>query len=64
MLWWKCLKIYEFDVIAGIPYTALPIATAVSLDQNWPMVYARKEVKDYGQLKRNWKVYMKKVKQL
>lgn len=47
-----CQKINELpdshDLIAGIPYTALPIATAVSLAKEIPMVYMRKEKKDYG----------------
>lgn len=38
----------EYDRIAGIPYTALPIATAFSLQTGKPMIYNRKEVKTYG----------------
>ena len=38
----------KFQRIAGIPYAGLPIATAVSLAGNLPMIYARKEAKDYG----------------
>jgi uridine monophosphate synthetase len=37
-----------FHRIAGIPYAGLPIATAVSLAGRFPLVYARKETKDYG----------------
>jgi uridine monophosphate synthetase len=36
------LKTLTFDRLAGIPYTALPITTAVSLLGNWPLVYPRK----------------------
>ncbi len=42
------LRELSFDRIAGLPYAALPIATAISLQTGWPMIYPRKEVKDYG----------------
>lgn len=38
----------KFDRIAGLPYAAIPIATAVSLAGNYPMIYPRKEAKTYG----------------
>jgi uridine monophosphate synthetase len=42
------LKSLTFDRIAGLPYAAIPIATAVCLQGNYPMVYPRKEAKEYG----------------
>ncbi len=42
------LKRLEYQRIAGIPYAALPIATVVAQLLQRPMIYARKEVKDYG----------------
>jgi len=38
----------QFSRIAGLPYAAIPIATAISLAGNYPMIYPRKEVKSYG----------------
>lgn len=38
----------RFDRLAALPYAALPIGTAVSLAGQWPMVYPRREAKDYG----------------
>jgi len=38
----------KFDRIAGIPYAAIAIATAISLEGNLPMIYPRKEQKGYG----------------
>ena len=42
------LSILEFSRIAGLPYAAIPIVTAISLAGDYPMIYPRKEVKTYG----------------
>ncbi len=38
----------RFDRLAGIPYAGLPIATAISLAMNRPLIYPRRETKSYG----------------
>jgi uridine monophosphate synthetase len=38
----------KFGRLAGLPYAAIPIATAISLRGSYPMIYPRKEAKEYG----------------
>ena len=42
------IKDMKFDVLTGIPYTALPIASLVASKLKKPLVYMRKEEKAYG----------------
>ncbi|HLE72616.1 MAG TPA: orotidine-5'-phosphate decarboxylase [Anaerolineales bacterium] len=37
-----------FDRLAALPYAALPIAAAISIQSGWPLIYPRKETKEYG----------------
>jgi len=44
----QLLRPLTFDRLAAIPYAALPIGTAVSLERGCPLIYPRKEVKGHG----------------
>ena len=44
----EVLRGLEFERIAGIPYAALPIATAIALHMDRPLIYPRREAKEYG----------------
>ncbi|NIO68712.1 MAG: orotate phosphoribosyltransferase, partial [Anaerolineae bacterium] len=44
----QLLRPLAFDRLAAIPYAALPIGTAVSLELGCPLIYPRKEVKGHG----------------
>jgi uridine monophosphate synthetase len=44
----KILQQLKFERMAALPYAALPIATAISLQNGWAFLYPRKESKEYG----------------
>ncbi|WP_417429614.1 orotidine-5'-phosphate decarboxylase [Halpernia sp.] len=44
----ELISINDFDLICGVPYAALPMATAMSLESELPLIIKRKEAKAYG----------------
>lgn len=48
-----------FDLICGVPYAALPIATGVAIIGDYPMIMPRKETKSHGTRKLIEGVYQK-----
>ena len=51
-LYARKLEKLEFDLLGAIPYAGLPIGVAVSLEMNRPLIFPRKEAKEYGTGKR------------
>lgn len=47
-VFWETMRTLYFDIIVGVPYTAIPIATTISLNENQHMIFIRKEKKSYG----------------
>ncbi len=46
--WRGCSRGLRFDRIAAIPYGGLPIGQAAALAAGLPLIYPRRESKDYG----------------
>lgn len=42
------LRSQKFDLVAGVPYAALPISAVAALRLGKPLIYPRKEVKQHG----------------
>ncbi len=55
----EMLPLDNFDLICGVPYAALPMATAMSLESYIPLIIKRKEAKSYGTKKLIEGIYKK-----
>jgi len=53
------VPIDDFDLICGVPYAAMPVATTMSLESHIPLILKRKEAKAYGTKKTVEGIYKK-----
>jgi len=53
------LPLDNFDLICGVPYAAMPVATSMSLESHIPLILKRKEAKTYGTKKLIEGIYIK-----
>lgn len=47
-IFWEAMRTLYFDVVVGVPYTGIPIATTIAINHNQSMVFTRKEQKKHG----------------
>lgn len=45
---WQTLTSVNAQLLCGVPYSGLPIATAISVSKQVPLILVRKELKQYG----------------
>lgn len=45
---WERITFLEYEAICGVPYSAIPFATTVSIQYDKPLLLMRKEAKAYG----------------
>jgi uridine monophosphate synthetase len=55
----KILKKIDYEILVGVPYAAIPLATAIALELNKPMIFTRKEAKEHGTKKLIEGIYKK-----
>lgn len=44
----RAVENVPFDLVCGVPYGAIPLATAMSLESNKPLIMQRKSIKEHG----------------